>query len=93
MQIPPIHAPSPLSNEVVSIIEESSNLLNIKSKRMNGGAGHDSPNMAKVTKSGMIFVPSVNGISHSPMEWTHWDDIENGVSVLTQTLTQLSAIA
>ena len=39
----------------------------------------------------MIFVPSVNGINHSPMEWTEWDDIAKGVSVLTGSLKALSA--
>jgi acetylornithine deacetylase/succinyl-diaminopimelate desuccinylase-like protein len=57
---------------------------------MNSGAGHDSQNIAKRVKSGMIFVPSVNGISHSPMEWTEWVDIEKGVKVLTQTIKNLS---
>jgi N-carbamoyl-L-amino-acid hydrolase len=37
-------------------------------------------------KTGMVFVPSVNGISHSPMEWTDWKDIEMEIKMLTQTI-------
>ncbi len=85
-----VHPPTRLSEEVVKTIEESTQELGVSAKRMNSGAGHDSQNMAKRVKTGMIFVPSVDGISHSPREWTNWDDIENGVKVLTQTLKKLS---
>ena len=57
---------------------------------MNSGAGHDAQNMSEMVKTGMIFVPSVDGISHAPTEWTNWEDIEKGVQVLTQTLKNLS---
>ena len=57
---------------------------------MNSGAVHDSQNLTEKVKTGMIFVPSVRGISHAPMEWTEWDDIEKGVKVLTQTIMNLS---
>jgi len=90
IQMPPLHFPTPLSAEVVNIIEQSAKQVGIQTKRMNSGAGHDSQNMAEKVKTGMIFVPSVNGISHSPMEWTEWEDIETGVHVLTQTLKNLS---
>jgi len=66
--------------------------VRIQAKRMNSGAGHDAQNMAERVKTGMIFVPSVKGISHAPMEWTEWDDIENGAKVLTQTLKTLSKL-
>jgi N-carbamoyl-L-amino-acid hydrolase len=48
--------------------------------------------MATKVKTGMIFVPSINGISHAPLEWTTWDDIENGAAVLTQTIKTLSKL-
>ncbi|MCL0077202.1 M20 family metallo-hydrolase [Dehalococcoidia bacterium] len=82
----PMHMPTRLSAEVIDIIDNSARQLGIVPKRMNSGAGHDSQNMAERVNTGMIFVPSVNGISHAPMEWTSWEDIENGVKVLTQTL-------
>lgn len=85
-----VHSPTPLSEEVARIIEESTEKAGVTAKRMNSGAGHDAQNMAKKVKTGMIFVPSVDGISHAPTEWTNWNDIENGVKVLTQTLKKLS---
>jgi len=66
--------------------------VGIKAKRMNSGAGHDAQNIAKKVKTAMIFVPSINEISHSPMEWTNWGDVENGVRVLTQAIKDLSKI-
>jgi len=85
------HAPVKLSNEIVRKIEKAAVRTGVRFKRMTSGAGHDTQNMASIAKTGMIFVPSVNGICHSPMEWTEWDDIEKGVSVLTAALKDLSA--
>lgn len=88
---PPItHLPTSLSREVVTTIGQVADQLEIANKRMNSGAGHDAQNMAAKTKAGMIFVPSVDGISHAPMEWTNWNDIERGTKVLTETLKYLS---
>ncbi len=53
---------------------------------MPSGAGHDTQFMAEFTRAGMIFVPSVGGISHAPDEWTHWNDIEQGAKLLYETL-------
>jgi len=92
-ELPPMHIPVKLSDEVVNMIDNSARQVGVMTKRMNSGAGHDSQNMAEKVKTGMIFVPSVNGISHAPLEWTNWEDIENGVKVLTQTLKNLSRIA
>ena len=90
--IPFGYPPCPCAREVVDAIEKAVSTVGIKAKRMNSGAGHDAQNIAKKVKTAMIFVPSINGISHSPMEWTNWDDVENGVRVLTQTMKNLSKI-
>jgi len=90
INVPFTHSPIHLSREVINIIESVSKDLKIRSKKMNSGAGHDSQNMAKAVKTGMIFVPSINGISHSPLEWTNWKDIDTGVTVLEETLKRLS---
>ena len=50
--------------------------------RLASGAGHDAQALASVTPSGMIFVPSVAGLSHDPGELTPWDDCVNGANVL-----------
>jgi len=90
VELPITHMPHQLAPEVIDIIEKSTKQLGIQYIRMNSGAGHDAQNMATKVKTGMIFVLSVKGISHAPMEWTDWEDIENGVKILTQILKNLS---
>jgi beta-ureidopropionase / N-carbamoyl-L-amino-acid hydrolase len=55
------------------------------------GAGHDAQSMARVGPMGMLFVPSVAGISHSPWELTHPAQITQGAEVLMQTVLALDA--
>ena len=56
---------------------------------MPSGAGQDAQNAALFTRMGMIFVPSRNGISHSPLEFTPWSDVTNGAEVLYRTILSL----
>jgi len=67
-------------------IEEASAKLGFKTKRLPSGAGHDAQSMAHIGPMAMIFVPSVNGISHSPMELTRWEDCANGAAVLLEAV-------
>ena len=53
---------------------------------MPSGAGHDAMQMAKITPTGMIFIPSTNGVSHNPTEWTDPEDICLGAQLLVETL-------
>lgn len=53
---------------------------------MQSGAGHDSQEMAFIAPVGMIFVPSIGGISHSPKEFTKGTDMANGANVLLKTI-------
>jgi N-carbamoyl-L-amino-acid hydrolase len=46
--------------------------------------------IAKITEAGMIFVPSRQGRSHSPAEFTDWNHVENGANVLLNTLLRLA---
>lgn len=82
-------APVLMNNTIISTIESVTESLSLKYLDMNSGAGHDTMEMADATKCGMIFVPSKNGISHSPDEWTEWTDAENGANVLLNTLLRL----
>jgi len=93
IQMPIVHDPVPLDLEVAKVIETSAKQAGINTTKMNSGAGHDSQNMARMVKTGMIFVPSIDGVSHSPMEWTDWEYIEKGTKVLTQTLKNLSSFS
>lgn len=92
-EIPIDHSPCPCSAEVVEALQEAARESNIDAKKMNSGAGHDAQNIAEKVKTGMLFVPSVNGISHSPMEWTDWEDIEKGIRVLSNALKKLSFVS
>lgn len=58
--------------------------------RMPSGAAHDTQQLAPLTRVGMIFVPSKEGKSHSPAEWTPWENIETGANVLLRTLHRLA---
>ncbi len=60
-------------------------------KRLPSFAGHDAQALAPVTPSGMIFVPSVGGVSHDPREHTAWDDVVNGANVLLRTVERLAS--
>jgi N-carbamoyl-L-amino-acid hydrolase len=70
-------------------IEAAAASLGLASTRVASGAGHDAANLAMVAPMGMIFVPSVAGISHSSREFTKWSDCANGANVLLQTLLRL----
>lgn len=60
--------------------------LGLSYRYMQSGAGHDSQEIAQIAPVGMIFIPSVGGISHSPREFSKGVDIGNGANVLMQTL-------
>lgn len=63
--------------------------LGLSTKRMPSGAGHDAQDMALIAPTGMIFVPSRGGISHSPKEFTSAEDMANGANVLLHTILAL----
>jgi len=79
-----------LSNKSVQDkIVESAKAMGFTYQHMQSGAGHDSQQMATIAPMGMIFVPSVGGISHSPKEYTKAVDMANGANVLLQTVIAL----
>jgi N-carbamoyl-L-amino-acid hydrolase len=53
---------------------------------MPSGAGHDAQDMTHIAPTGMIFVPSRDGISHSPKEYTSPEDMATGAKVLLETV-------
>jgi len=83
--------PAPTNKMVRDAIIESTKELALSYKIMPSGAGHDAQDMAKITPTGMIFVPSVGGISHSPDEFTLPEDMANGTNVLLHTILRLDA--
>jgi N-carbamoyl-L-amino-acid hydrolase len=63
---------------------------NLPYEIMPSGAGHDAMQMAKITRAGMIFIPSRRGISHSPLEWSDPEDICLGAQVLMEAILHLA---
>lgn len=82
--------PVQLDRRMQDRIESAAARLGLSTLRMPSGAGHDSQNLATLAPTGMIFVPSVAGRSHSPAELTRWEDAGNGANVLLATVLQLA---
>ena len=81
--------PAPTDERMRRIIAASADDLGLSFKFMPSGAGHDAQDMAQIAPTGMIFVPSANGISHSPKEFTSVQDMANGASVLLKTVLEI----
>ncbi|MEK6688099.1 MAG: M20/M25/M40 family metallo-hydrolase, partial [Gemmatimonadota bacterium] len=60
--------------------------LGLTTHSLPSGAGHDAQQMAKITPTAMIFIPSRGGISHSPNEYTSPEDVGHGANTLLQTV-------
>ncbi|HEX6650957.1 MAG TPA: M20 family metallo-hydrolase [Pyrinomonadaceae bacterium] len=84
-----VNIPAPTDARIRSLIADAARELGLSTKSMPSGAGHDAQDMARLGPVGMIFVPSVGGISHSPREFSHPEDIANGANVLLHTLLKL----
>ncbi len=80
------HGEALAAPEVQESIEAACEKLGLRSRRLPSGAGHDAQMMAQLGPMGMIFVPSVAGISHSPDELSRWTDCTNGANVLLETV-------
>jgi hydantoinase/carbamoylase family amidase len=76
------HSPTPMSVSVQRAFAESCETLGLTHTSLTSGAGHDGQSFAGICPVGMIFVPSVDGASHAPREFTKWEDCVNGANVL-----------
>jgi len=74
---------------VSDIIERVARDSDLSARRMPSGAGHDAQMFARICPTAMVFVPSVNGISHNVTEFTEPHDIEAGANVLLGTMLEL----
>ena len=75
---------------LVQLLEDKARALDLKDLRLPSGAAHDAQIMASLTRTGMIFVPSLEGRSHSAAEWTNWEDIERGANLMLQAILSLA---
>jgi N-carbamoyl-L-amino-acid hydrolase len=84
-------APALTDPRIQRIIAGEARTLGLTTMTMPSGAGHDAQDIARIAPIGMIFVPSVGGISHSPREYTAPADIANGVNVLMRSVVAIDA--
>lgn len=84
-----VNPPALSTPAIRAVIADAVRGLSLTSQLMPSGAGHDAQDLAHIGPMGMIFVPSVRGISHSPLELTRPDDVTNGANVLLQTILRL----
>lgn len=82
--------PVTLSDKIIDTLEQEAKNNKLNYKKMTSGAGHDAMNMAKIADTGMIFIPSINGISHNIAEASHFSDIFIGCELLFRTTLMLA---
>ena len=81
--------PAPMSDRCRNAIRTGADEAGIEAIEFHSGAAHDAMRVSRATDAGMLFAPSRNGISHSPLEWTDWDDCARATRVLGEALVRL----
>jgi N-carbamoyl-L-amino-acid hydrolase len=84
------YEPALMDERLITAIETASAAMGVSHTRLMSFAGHDAQTVSRVTPSAMFFVPSVDGISHNPKEYTHDRDVENGANVLLHAVLGLA---
>lgn len=84
--------PIVLDTQIVEHLTQVTEKLGYSYEIMPSGAGHDAMHMATLCPTGMLFVPSHLGISHNPLEFTEWKDIEAGIRVLQQAVLEQAEV-
>ncbi|WEK51364.1 MAG: Zn-dependent hydrolase [Candidatus Kaistia colombiensis] len=77
---------------LLDVLEQSTEALGLGSRRMASGAGHDMAWFSRVAPSAMIFIPSKDGRSHAPEEWSEPGEIAAGAAVLHETVLRLDTL-
>jgi acetylornithine deacetylase/succinyl-diaminopimelate desuccinylase-like protein len=85
------HEPCPMDSGIQQAMAEACDDLGLTHVSLASGAGHDGQSLAGLCPVGMLFVPSVDGASHSPRELTEWSDCVNGANALLETVLHLAA--
>jgi allantoate deiminase len=82
--------PKKMNQDIVTLLKEKSCHFNIPSCSINSGAGHDAMVFSDFTDVGMLFIPSKDGLSHCPEEWSDSLHIANAVQILYEAAKQLT---
>lgn len=78
--------------DIMQIVQDSADALGLNTLHLPSGAGHDAQSMKGIAPLGMIFVPSKDGVSHAPTEFTSPAQITNGANVLLKTIVGMDAL-
>ncbi len=79
-------SPVKMSEEIIKSLEENSQTSGFSYIKMLSGAGHDAMIMSTITDVGLVFVPSKDGRSHCPEEWTDYEDLQRGIELIYNTV-------
>jgi beta-ureidopropionase / N-carbamoyl-L-amino-acid hydrolase len=82
--------PLVMNQKMQGVVEKAAEVLGLPAAEIVSRAGHDAQAMAAFCPTGMIFVPSEGGISHSPNEFTQWEDCVNGANVMLNSVLLLA---
>jgi len=83
--------PVAADKRLLTMLDSEAERLGLRATRMLSGAAHDAQLVGRVAPMAMVFVPSRGGLSHSPAEWTAWEDIEAGAELMLAALTRLAS--
>jgi N-carbamoyl-L-amino-acid hydrolase len=81
--------PAPMSARAQVAITAAADSLALTHTALPSGAGHDAQSLAPFTDTGMIFIPSQDGVSHSPREFSEWEACINGANVLLRAALKM----
>jgi beta-ureidopropionase / N-carbamoyl-L-amino-acid hydrolase len=84
-------APAPMDATVMEALEQACTELGRRPARLSSGAGHDAAVLSRYVPSGMLFVPSVGGVSHSPREATSDEHLVLGARALLRGIRAVAA--
>ncbi|MBZ0295351.1 MAG: M20/M25/M40 family metallo-hydrolase, partial [Anaerolineae bacterium] len=85
------HIPAAQMDEgVTEAIEQACEIIGVSHLRLPSYASHNAQVLSTFTPSGMFFIPSINGLSHNPEEFSRWEDIVNGTNVLLHAIIHLA---
>lgn len=85
--------PVELDASILQAFKNNSKNLGFAEEMMLSGAGHDAMVMAELTNVGLVFVPSKDGRSHCPEEWTDYEDLQKGIELVYKTILDIAQVA
>jgi N-carbamoyl-L-amino-acid hydrolase len=83
-------APEPMAERLRTAAHEAGERAGVETLDLHSGAAHDTMRVARVTDAALLFAPSVDGLSHTPLEWTEWGDCATATRVLAGALADVA---